>query len=67
MRARIKPRFTKSQYSKTQNLLDGFYLITEDGQEFHFKSRSQAQDFARQEDYELYGEIHARLINKYVA
>lgn len=44
--ARIKPNFVKSQYSKTEVLLDGFNLHIEGGSILHFHNREAAQSYA---------------------
>ena len=59
MRARIKPEFSKSQYSKEETLLAGFTLTIENGQVLHFKTRSEAEAHAEAEGYTLYGSYRA--------
>ena len=55
MKARIKPEFSKSQYSERRSLVTGYTLTTEDGQVLHFSTRPQAEAHAKAEGYTLYG------------
>ena len=43
MRARIKPLITKSQYSQSNNLQDGYAVITESGTIRRFNTRREAE------------------------
>ena len=54
-RARIKAIYTKSQYSKTNNMLNHYLLVVEDGAPCRFQTREAAEQYATSHNYRLPG------------
>jgi len=53
--ARIKPVYTKSQYSKQPNMLDYYLLVVEGGERRRFPTREVAVQYAADRGYRLLG------------
>ena len=52
IQARIKPHFSKSQYSNS-TMLDGYDLVVEGGKTLHFTTREAAKQYAASKGYKL--------------
>ena len=53
LRARIRPRFARSQYSNAKSLVDGYDLIIEGKPALNFATREAAKKYAISKGYKL--------------